>query len=74
MDVTPAEAVTASTINAAYAVGLGDRVGSIESGKDADLIVLNASDYRDIPYYFGMNPVAASIKRGEVIYPRVGPA
>lgn len=71
MGLTPAEAITASTINAAYAIGLADRVGSLEAGKDADLIMLNAADYREIPYHFGMNLLAMSMKRGDVIYPRL---
>jgi len=71
MGFTPAEAVTASTINSAFSLGISDRVGSLEVGKDADLVLFNASDYREIPYRFGMNLVAMSMKCGEVIYPRV---
>ncbi len=71
MRMTPAEAVTAATINAAHATSAGDRTGSLEYGKDADLIMLNVSDYREIPYHFGMNLVAMMMKRGDVIYPRV---
>ena len=71
MDVTPAEAVTAATINAAHAIGCSDQLGSLESGKDADLIMLNVSDYREIPYHFGMNPLAMCMIRGDVVYPRM---
>ncbi len=71
MRMTPEEAVTASTINAACALGLDDQTGSLERGKDADLIMLNITDYREIPYRFGMNLVAMMMKRGDVIYPRM---
>ena len=61
---TPAEALNASTINAAFAIGQGDETGSIEVGKRADILILNAGDYRHIPYFFGGNPVHAVIKNG----------
>jgi imidazolonepropionase len=63
----PAEALAAATINAAYAIGLGDRVGSLEPGKLADLLVLDADDYRALGYRFGTNLVRTVIKRGEVV-------
>jgi imidazolonepropionase len=63
----PAEALNASTVNAAYAVGLGDRVGSIQVGKQADLLVLDVPDYRHIAYWLGGNPVEKVIKRGRVV-------
>ena len=65
----PAEAMNASTINAAYAVGLEDRVGSIEVGKQADLLIVGAADYRQLAYQFGLNLVAQVIKRGQVVAP-----
>lgn len=68
MRMKPAEAIVASTINGAHALGRADRVGSLEAEKDADLIVLNVSDYREIPYHFGVNPIAMTMKRGEVVY------
>jgi imidazolonepropionase len=63
----PAEALNASTINAAYAVGLGDRIGSIQSGKQADLFILDAPDYRHLAYWLGGNLVEQVIKRGRVV-------
>jgi imidazolonepropionase len=63
----PAEALNASTINAAYAVGLGEQLGSLEAGKQADLLVVGAPDYRHLAYQFGGNIVRQVIKRGRVI-------
>jgi imidazolonepropionase len=62
----PAEALNAITLNAAYALGLGKRVGSLEPGKDADLLVLDTPDYRTLMYEFGGNHVETVIKRGVV--------
>ena len=55
MKMSPAEAISASTINGAWALRLADRKGSIEPGKDADLAIFAAKDYREIPYWFGSN-------------------
>jgi imidazolonepropionase len=63
----PAEAMNASTINAAYAVGLGERLGSLEVGKQADLLIVNAPDYRYLAYQFGGNLVERVVKRGQLI-------
>jgi imidazolonepropionase len=63
----PAEALIAATLNAAHAIGLGDRVGSIEAGKQADLIVIDAPDYRCLAYEFGGNRVDRVFKRGKVV-------
>ncbi len=68
MCMTPAEAVTAATINGACALGCADRVGSLEAGKDADLVMFGVPDYREIPYHFGVNLVELTMKRGEVLY------
>jgi imidazolonepropionase len=67
MDMTPAEAISASTINAAHALGLGDEVGSLEVGKRADLILLDLPAYQHLAYRFGANPVQAVIVAGQVI-------
>ena len=63
----PAEAMNAATINAAHAVGLGDRLGSLEPGKQADVLILRTSDYRHLAYQFGENLVETVVKRGEVV-------
>jgi len=70
MGMTPAEAIAAATINGAHAVGRGGRIGSLEVGKQADMLILGASDYREIPYHFGVNLVQTTIRSGEVIYDR----
>ena len=71
LGMTPAETITASTINAAHALRADRRLGSLEHGKQADLIMLSVADYREIPYHFGMNLVTMVMKRGDVIYPRM---
>jgi imidazolonepropionase len=65
--MTPQEAIIAATINAAHALSLGTAVGSIESGKRADLLILSISDYREVAFYSGVNMVEKMVKRGEVI-------
>lgn len=72
MRMTPAEAIAATTINAAYAVGRQKRLGSLEAGKQADVAVFDLDDYREIPYYFGVNHCWMTMKRGRVIYARAG--
>jgi imidazolonepropionase len=68
--MTPAEAIAAATINAAYSLGREKRIGSIEVGKQADLAVFEVADYREIPYYFGVNTCWMTMKRGEIVYLR----
>ena len=63
----PSEALNASTINAAHAIGLANRVGSLEVGKSADLLILNTDDYRNMTYLLGGNLVEAVIKGGKLI-------
>jgi len=67
MGLTSAEAIVASTLNAAHAVGRGDVVGSLEPGKQADIIVLDLPSYSHLPYRFGTNPVALVIKAGKIV-------
>jgi imidazolonepropionase len=69
--LSPAEAVTAATINAAYSLGLSGRIGSLEPGKQADVVLMDVSDYREIPYLFGVNHCAATIKRGSIVVNRL---
>jgi len=66
--MTPAEAITASTINAAYALRREKQVGSLEIGKLADLAIFEVADYREIPYYFGVNTCWMTMKRGVIIH------
>jgi imidazolonepropionase len=67
LKLTPAQAVAAATINAAAAIDRADRIGSIEVGKQADLILLSVPDYRHLAYRFGGNLVETVIKKGSVI-------
>ena len=66
--LTPAQAIAAATINAAAAVGRADRIGSLEPGKQADLLILSVNDYRHLGYRFGTNLVAQVMKKGR-LYP-----
>ena len=70
MKMTPAEAISAATINGAWALRLQDRKGSIEPGKDADFAVFDATDYREIAYYFATNRCAFSVLNGILILER----
>lgn len=67
MGMTPAEAISAATLNAAHAVGLGGEVGSLEPGKRADLILLDAPSYQHLGYRFGTNLVHTGIIGGQVV-------
>jgi len=67
MRLTPAQAIAAATLNAAAAIKRTDQIGSIEAGKQADLLILNVSDYRHLGYRFGTNLVQTVIKRGKII-------
>jgi imidazolonepropionase len=68
MRMTPAEAVTASTINAAAALGLDKKVGTIERGKRADLIVLDIPGHAHLPYKFGTNLCSLVVKDGKTVW------
>ena len=71
LKLTPAQAIAASTINAAHAIRRADRIGSLEPGKQADLLILSVPDYRHLGYRFGTNLVRQVVKRGRV-YPESG--
>jgi imidazolonepropionase len=66
--MTPAEAIAAATINAAYALRREKTIGSLEVGKQADFAVFEVADYREIPYYFGVNHCWMTVKRGRIIH------
>jgi imidazolonepropionase len=67
LQLTPAQAIAAATINAAAAIGRADRVGSVEPGKQADLLLLDVPDYRHLGYRFGINLVKTVMKKGRVV-------
>lgn len=66
--LTPARALVASTLNAAHALALSDRVGSLTPGYAADIVIWQAHDYRELGYHFGTNLVEQTIIGGEVVY------
>jgi len=68
MRMTPSEAIAAATINPAYSLRVHDRVGSLEVGKYADLAAFDVADYREIPYYFGVNLCSFTMKRGAILH------
>ncbi|MBV8549902.1 MAG: imidazolonepropionase [Acidobacteriaceae bacterium] len=70
MRMTPAEAITAATINAAYSIGRGRQIGSLEPGKQADFVVHDCEDYRELAYWTGIEPAFATFVRGERVYAR----
>jgi imidazolonepropionase len=68
MKMSPAEAITASTINAAYSLGRGDKIGSLESGKLANFSIFDCDDYRELAYWFGLPQVHEVYVGGEIVY------
>ena len=72
MRLTPAQAIAASTINSAHAIRRSDKIGSLEVGKQADMLILSVSDYRQVGYRYGTNLVKQVIKRGQVYSVDVG--
>ena len=67
MKMTPAEAITAATFNAACALGLNSTIGSLEKGKQADVIILDCPNHKFIPYHFGVNLVETVMKNGRIV-------
>lgn len=68
MGMTAEEAITALTLNGAAAVGRADTIGSIEEGKQADIVILQYSSYKFLPYHTGVNIVETVIKKGKVVH------
>jgi imidazolonepropionase len=68
--LTPAEAIAAATINAAHAIGLGDEIGSLEPGKQADLVIWRVPGAAQIPYWPGADLVRTVVKRGRIVLER----
>jgi imidazolonepropionase len=68
MKMSPAESLTASTINAAYSLNRAEKIGSLEPGKLANFSIFDCSDYRELAYYFGISQTHAVYVRGECIY------
>jgi imidazolonepropionase len=68
MKMLPAEVVTALTLNAAAALGRSGRIGSLEVGKQADLVIFDVPNYRHLFYHFGVNHVWRVIKHGRVVF------
>ncbi len=66
--MTPAEAITAATINGAYALRRDKDIGSLEVSKRGDVAIFDVEDYREIPYYFGVNKCWMTIKNGEIVH------
>lgn len=70
MKMTPAEALTAATINAAYSLGRGDEIGSLEPGKRADFAIHDCDDWRELSYFFGRETAEAVYEGGACVYRR----
>ena len=68
MKMSPAEAITAATVNAAYSLGRGDKIGSLEPGKLANLAVFDCEDYRELAYWFGISQTHSVCVRGEAVF------
>ncbi len=67
VDLTPAEALSAATVNAAHAIGMGGEVGSLDPGKRADLVVWDAPDHRHLPYTMGTSLVRTVVTGGKIV-------
>ncbi|OEF99115.1 imidazolonepropionase [Vulcanibacillus modesticaldus] len=67
LDMLPEEIWNAVTVNSAYAIGLGEKVGQLDEGWQADLVIWNADNYEYIPYHYGINHVDTVIKKGQIL-------
>ena len=72
LKLTQGQALAAATINAACAIGRGDSIGSVEIGKQADVLIMDTADYRQIGYRYGINLVQTVIKNGRIVYSQKG--
>lgn len=70
MKLTPAESLTAATVNAAYSLGRGDQLGSLEAGKIADFVIHETRDYRELAYFFGIEHASQVYAGGKLVYER----
>jgi imidazolonepropionase len=68
MKLLPEEALCACTVNAAPSLGLADKIGSIEEGKQADLIIWDTQNFRQVLYHFGKNHARKVIKSGGLVF------
>jgi len=68
MKMSPAEAVSASTINPAYSLGRGDQIGSLESGKLANFSIFDCVDYRELAYWFGVQQTDSVYVKGRRVH------
>jgi imidazolonepropionase len=65
--MSPEEAIIAATINAAHAIGKASEIGSLEEGKQADILIAGVPNYNQLLYYYGMNHTHSVIKKGKVV-------
>ena len=70
MRMTPAEAITAATVNAAYSLGRGHQIGSLKAGKRANLVIHDCHDYREIAYFAGIESAQSVFIDGKLVYSR----
>ncbi len=70
MKMTPAEAITAATVNAAYSLRRGDEIGTLEAGKQADFVIHDCEDYRELAYFFGRDTASIVFMSGNRIWSR----
>jgi imidazolonepropionase len=68
MKLLPEEALSACTVNAAYSLSLHDRIGTIEEGKAADLVIWDTVNFRQVVYHFGVNHARTVFKNGEIVF------
>lgn len=70
MKLLPEEALTACTVNSAYSLDLSDRIGSLKEGMDADLVIWDTTNFRQVVYHFGVNHARVVLKKGGVVWER----